>query len=414
MELLKRKCIASVVRYRESSRRQAHRGSCRFTPSCSTFALEALETRPLPIALASIAWRIVRCNPFVRIGTHDPVHRAKLLRRPNSARTAFATLFLGGLLVLFTSGLALGQGVGGGCSGTANGRSPAAMTFGDPLVVGEGENVQIRGQAPGGRARGKTYLSYSIALVDGISNIDTRTELHGEGANWRGTVNVSDYLRYGSGKYRVEGTVTTTEGSYTCPVSFYVFLDGNKIIGIVGAGMAGAGGLGVLRAARAPGPGEKEAPMFEPDSDPDEEVEQREQIKEQLKPHNLANLTADSGCLIIAIIDALIIKASPTGYSGPTLEDYNRPVAPIENLILALPGAASITIWRKGRTGLGFFCGLLFGLGATVAGQQFGYWTLNPVSLFAVPVFSAIAGSVRARRGKAFKAEEVPPPPPDI
>ena len=45
---------------------------CRFHPSCSSYALEALETKPFFTAVAMIAWRIARCNPM-SAGGYDPV-----------------------------------------------------------------------------------------------------------------------------------------------------------------------------------------------------------------------------------------------------------------------------------------------------------------------------------------------------
>lgn len=47
-------------------------GGCRFQPTCSRYALEALRLHPLPKALGLIIWRILRCNPWGGCG-HDPV-----------------------------------------------------------------------------------------------------------------------------------------------------------------------------------------------------------------------------------------------------------------------------------------------------------------------------------------------------
>ncbi len=46
--------------------------SCRFEPSCSNYALEALQTWPLAPALVLILRRLMRCQPFCRCGL-DPV-----------------------------------------------------------------------------------------------------------------------------------------------------------------------------------------------------------------------------------------------------------------------------------------------------------------------------------------------------
>jgi uncharacterized protein len=48
------------------------RGSCRYIPSCSDYAQEAIKKFPLHIALLKIALRIIRCNPLSK-GGFDPV-----------------------------------------------------------------------------------------------------------------------------------------------------------------------------------------------------------------------------------------------------------------------------------------------------------------------------------------------------
>jgi putative membrane protein insertion efficiency factor len=47
-------------------------GGCRFQPTCSAYALEALKLHPLPRALWLILRRISRCHPWGGSG-HDPV-----------------------------------------------------------------------------------------------------------------------------------------------------------------------------------------------------------------------------------------------------------------------------------------------------------------------------------------------------
>jgi putative membrane protein insertion efficiency factor len=45
---------------------------CRFAPTCSAYAVEAIETHGLARGLALAVWRILRCNPLCK-GGFDPV-----------------------------------------------------------------------------------------------------------------------------------------------------------------------------------------------------------------------------------------------------------------------------------------------------------------------------------------------------
>lgn len=45
---------------------------CRFTPTCSAYAIEALQKRGVIVGSLLAVWRILRCNPFCR-GGYDPV-----------------------------------------------------------------------------------------------------------------------------------------------------------------------------------------------------------------------------------------------------------------------------------------------------------------------------------------------------
>jgi putative membrane protein insertion efficiency factor len=46
--------------------------SCKYTPTCSEYAMEAVERHGVLRGLAMAAWRILRCNPFAKGGL-DPV-----------------------------------------------------------------------------------------------------------------------------------------------------------------------------------------------------------------------------------------------------------------------------------------------------------------------------------------------------
>ena len=50
--------------------------TCRFTPSCSQYAIEAITEWGVIAGLALAVWRVLRCNPFGRCG-HDPVPKRR-------------------------------------------------------------------------------------------------------------------------------------------------------------------------------------------------------------------------------------------------------------------------------------------------------------------------------------------------
>ena len=47
--------------------------TCRFVPTCSQYAIEAIETRGMLVGMVLALGRILRCNPLFR-GGYDPVH----------------------------------------------------------------------------------------------------------------------------------------------------------------------------------------------------------------------------------------------------------------------------------------------------------------------------------------------------
>ncbi len=54
--------------------------ACRFTPTCSEYALEALDKHGALKGSILATWRILRCNPFCR-GGYDPVPERFTLKR---------------------------------------------------------------------------------------------------------------------------------------------------------------------------------------------------------------------------------------------------------------------------------------------------------------------------------------------
>lgn len=49
---------------------------CRFSPTCSQYAIEALEAHGLVRGSVLAMWRLLRCQPFAR-GGYDPVPPAR-------------------------------------------------------------------------------------------------------------------------------------------------------------------------------------------------------------------------------------------------------------------------------------------------------------------------------------------------
>ncbi len=56
--------------------------SCRFTPTCSAYAIEAFQKRGFFVGFGLTVWRILRCNPFGK-GGYDPVPE----RKPKKKKT---------------------------------------------------------------------------------------------------------------------------------------------------------------------------------------------------------------------------------------------------------------------------------------------------------------------------------------
>ena len=55
--------------------------TCRFSPTCSAYALQAFEKRGFFVGLALTAWRILRCSPLSPCG-FDPVPKTGFKTMP--------------------------------------------------------------------------------------------------------------------------------------------------------------------------------------------------------------------------------------------------------------------------------------------------------------------------------------------
>ena len=59
-------------------------GQCRFTPSCSAYAMQAFATHGAARGSALVARRVLRCSPLCA-GGHDPVPPARVAANPEAA-----------------------------------------------------------------------------------------------------------------------------------------------------------------------------------------------------------------------------------------------------------------------------------------------------------------------------------------
>jgi len=73
--VLRRFVLAPVRFYRRFLSPLKRTPSCRYLPTCSEYAIEAVEKRGVVRGMFLAAWRLLRCNPLFR-GGYDPVEPA--------------------------------------------------------------------------------------------------------------------------------------------------------------------------------------------------------------------------------------------------------------------------------------------------------------------------------------------------
>ncbi|MEF2724731.1 MAG: membrane protein insertion efficiency factor YidD [Eubacterium sp.] len=70
--LIKRAMIFLIRTYQTTLSPRFSGGACRYTPTCSQYAIEAIEVHGIFKGSLLAARRILRCNPFFK-GGYDPV-----------------------------------------------------------------------------------------------------------------------------------------------------------------------------------------------------------------------------------------------------------------------------------------------------------------------------------------------------
>jgi uncharacterized protein len=76
--------IAPIVFYRRFISPALPR-RCKYEPTCSAYALQALREYGILRGLVLVGWRLLRCNPFSH-GGYDPVGAQRLFNAHRPAR----------------------------------------------------------------------------------------------------------------------------------------------------------------------------------------------------------------------------------------------------------------------------------------------------------------------------------------
>ncbi|MDY4898425.1 MAG: membrane protein insertion efficiency factor YidD [Eubacteriales bacterium] len=76
-------CIWLIRLYQKFISPLKRHPTCRFTPTCSAYAIEAFSKRGFFVGLGLTVWRILRCNPFCA-GGYDPVPERRPRRMKNN------------------------------------------------------------------------------------------------------------------------------------------------------------------------------------------------------------------------------------------------------------------------------------------------------------------------------------------
>ncbi len=84
MRMALRVARAPIVAYRRVISPALPR-RCKYYPTCSAYAVEALQEFGILRGLVLAVWRVLRCNPFSD-GGYDPVEAQRLFSSPSRAR----------------------------------------------------------------------------------------------------------------------------------------------------------------------------------------------------------------------------------------------------------------------------------------------------------------------------------------
>ncbi|MBO5232444.1 MAG: membrane protein insertion efficiency factor YidD [Clostridia bacterium] len=72
-----KKILIRIIRFYQKGISPTKPSCCRFIPTCSAYAIEAIETHGAFKGFLLSFWRIIRCNPLCK-GGYDPVPPKKI------------------------------------------------------------------------------------------------------------------------------------------------------------------------------------------------------------------------------------------------------------------------------------------------------------------------------------------------
>ncbi len=67
-----KRILIALIRFYKRAISPLLPNACKYTPTCSEYAMEAIEVHGALKGSLLAAWRLLRCNPFSR-GGYDPV-----------------------------------------------------------------------------------------------------------------------------------------------------------------------------------------------------------------------------------------------------------------------------------------------------------------------------------------------------
>lgn len=82
---MKHVCIWLIRLYQKFISPLKRNPCCRFSPTCSAYAIEAFTKRGFFVGFGLTVWRILRCNPFGKSG-YDPVPPKKITKYSRDKR----------------------------------------------------------------------------------------------------------------------------------------------------------------------------------------------------------------------------------------------------------------------------------------------------------------------------------------